>query len=371
MADEIDVDLGAVGDSVLDTIDALGGAIKKGQELAAEGQKLLGDLGISPTPATSRTADGGWNIGGEKFAGNATTWGGTCGDVQNSALPDWFPFGAFVAQRDAYRKTNNASFSPERCANTLVAWVVAGADAKQVAQFAAGTGAEGLATSDPAKMGPDEVRAYWMGVLLVASIAADCPAYNAIRDALEETWKADGACKYRALDTSATKGLSEQQLRDLGICVGVWEKGAKAPTATQDKFGRLVSPGCNEYVERAKAMLRWALTGETMQQQGAGAGSFAGFEDCVRSGNSECLTAYQPQSADFWSALREPWRFGYVKGKRVQMVKNTFGSFLAWDFGKPRGITIGAAMAISLPAVIAIGTIVALTIYAKGKTGGR
>jgi len=99
----------------------------------------------------------------------------------------------------------------------------------------------------------------------------------------------------------------------------------------------------------------------------ADAGNFASFSECVMSGDEACLTDF-PIGPEVWKRLNEPWREGYNASDKIQIVTNRFGRFLAWDFGKPRGISLNVAMAISAPLVLGLAGIgvAALGISASG-----
>lgn len=352
------------------------GEVKETAELSFG---LLASLGFDlPGMKEERTSDGGWIVNGEVFPGSATTW--TAFDkkpIKNSDLPDWFPFGALILQGKALEQARMMPEKPKGyeqlgpipLAAALCTWVEANLTADELERLKSADGAVGMSVSDPSTMNGAALRAYWCGSVLVAALrAGDAAAFNSVFDGAQEFWRQPGRC----WEIGATpKPENAQKIADSGYCVGLPLNAAGESTSDVDQFGRLASPARGDWLARARAIVRYLRTGALMQTTTTASGSFAGFEACMRSGDQTCLAGYQPQSADFWTALREPWRFGYERGKRVQVVKNTFGTFLAWDFGKPRGITIGAAIAISFPAVVAITTIVALTLYAKGKTGGR
>ena len=352
------------------------GEVKETGDLAFA---LLGSLGFDlPGMKEERTNDGGWIVNGEVFPGSAATWNALDKKaVKNADLPDWFPFGALILQRKALEQAQSMpnppkgyeDLGPTPLAAVLCTWVQAGLTADELERLKAADGAVGMAQADPSTMNGAALRAYWCGSVLVAGLrAGDAPAFNAVFKGAQDFWRSGGRC----WEIGATpKPENVEKIRDAGYCVGLPLNAAGESTSDLDQFGRLASPARGDWLARARSIVRYLRTGALMQTTTNAAGSFAGFETCMRSGDESCLANYTPQSADFWTALREPWRFGYERGKRVQVVKNTFGTFLAWDFGKPRGITIGAAIAISFPAVVAITTIAALTLYAKGKTGGR
>lgn len=371
-------------DAFKDGIGQLGVWAGEAKETFELGKGILVSLGFDlPGMKEERAADGGWIINGIVYPGADSQWSALDGmPIKNADLPDWFPFGALVTQLRAWedgRKLPTAPaglemIEPSKLAATLATWVQAGASPEEMLRLQTAEPTIGTSTSDPATMNGPQLRAYWTSTILVAAAHSmgDVATFYPFAEALTTFWRDDaaGRCNIVVLPPGYTSSTTDEQKRAAGICVGVELDAAGQSLADVDRFGRLASPAPGDYLARARAILRFLRTGEIMQEV-IGSGSFAGFESCVRSGDEACLANYQPSSPDFWAALREPWRFGYKRDKKIQVVKNSLGTFLAWDFGKPRGITIGAAVAISLPAVIAIGTIAALTIYAKGKTGGR
>lgn len=369
-------------DDAQEGLKEFGSALGEVKETFELGKGILSSLGFDlPGMKEERTTDGGWIVNGTVYPGTAATWTALDGaGVKNADLPDWYPFGALVLQRQAWEQALKLPTKPEgyellnatTLAAALCTWVQAGLTADEGDRLKAADGAVGLASADPATMDGGALRAFWSGSVLVAALRAggDCASFNEKWREADRFWRSEGRCL--ELTKQATPSAANlEKVRDAGICVGLPLNAAGESTSDVDQFGRLASPARGDWLARARAIVRYLRTGALMQTTTTASGSFAGFEACMRSGDQTCLAGYQPQSADFWTALREPWRFGYERGKRVQVVKNTFGTFLAWDFGKPRGITIGAAIAISFPAVVAITTIAALTLYAKSKTGGR
>ena len=360
------------------------GEIKETAEVGIGIMQSLGfDLG---TIKVERTADGGWYVNGTIYPGTDQIFQNSKGEsFPISSLPNWYPFGDLILQSSAWQKAGALEakkrpagwemLDPYELANRLADWAQSGATEDQLARIAESDGSIGLPVSDPAQMDAGQLRAYWTGSLLVAALASggNAPAYNAIKFDFEKLWRQAGNCRQSSGNAPETMSAATvENMRKYGICVGVPLNTEKESTAAFDQFGRLASPAPGDWASRARAIVRFLVTGETMQTPSDNAGTFAGFESCMRSGDPTCLASYQASSPDFWAALKEPWRFGYDPKKRLQVVNNTFGSFLAWRVGeKPRGISVSVAVAIGLPAVIALGTIAALTIYARGKTGGR
>ena len=379
MADDVGIEFPGLSD-IKKGLESVGDVVAEGKAIYAQGEEILGSIGIDLGATTEkRTADGGWVINGKTYQASAELVPGL--GITNGALPNWFPFGAVAVQWEVWKAMSAAisgakreeidRINPALCAWYLVQLVKAQATEAQIKELATFTGAEGLRMTDPARMTIAQLRQYWIGLLLVASIRANAPAFNELEGSLRAMWSGSpDLCRY-GTTPDPTDPAELAKRRAAGWCVGVFSADG-IPRAIQDSDGRIVSPGPGEVLPRAVAMLAYMKTGETMQETlaggGAVGGSFAGFESCVRSGDSSCLSAYTPASPDFWAALREPWRFGYNPAKKVQIVQNTFGRFLAWDlWGKPRGVSVSVAVAIGLPTVIAIGTIAALTFLAKSK----
>lgn len=372
-------------DSVSSGVEDLGNVLSKSKAAFDKMTSLLASLGFDlPNMKVERTTDGGWSVNGTIYPGTEQQFTGHLGDGHptNAELPAWFPFGELVLQRAAADSLKAAGKDPqglgvEALALCLCDWVKAGATSAEISALVGGDGSLGLPVAEPVAMTPEQLRAYWAGAGLIAAIQANAsaPEFNARWDALAAAWREPTACFWSESSSGpAAEKLTATERANRaahGLCVSVpindnWE--ATSPT---DANGKIASPTAGEWVPRARAILRFLATGELMSTA-ATAGSFQGFEACVRSGEESCLAGYTPQSPDFWTALREPWRFGYDASKKVQVVNNTFGKFLAWNIGgKPRGVSLSVVLAISLPSVVAIGTIAGLYFYAKGKTGGR
>jgi hypothetical protein len=351
-------------------LEEFGEDLGKAKKFVETGTGIVESLGVDLLGVeTGRQSDGGWIVNGKVYPGNEKTFG----DCLNSDLPDWFPFGELALQlqiqlaaRNVGKEQESNQINPTPLAQVLCVWVKAGLKGEQIETLVAAEPTIGLSSGYEST--PSGLRAYWCNLLLLAALKSEglAPTFNKITEDFSNFWRGEGRCREIG---AAPDAANKQKVASMGVCVGIPLSPDGRTLADLDEFGRLASPSRGDQLERARAILRFLQTGEVMQETPALAGSFAGFESCVRSGDQTCLANYTPSSPDFWAALREPWRFGYVKGKKVQVVENTFGRFIAWDFGKPRGITVTAAIAISLPAVIAIGTIAALTFYAKGKTG--
>lgn len=346
------------------------------KSLGVEAAGILSSLGFDlPGLKVTRTEDGGWIVNGEVFAGGERKWSGhNNAALLNRDLPNWFPFGELLIQDQASQraKAQNKSdlarsLSVFDLSQTLCDWVDSKATDEQLATIAEGDGSIGLSASQPLAMNAPQLRAYWVGTLLVAALRAggDAMAYNEVYQALFALWSEPENCVW-------VPGVGNaEERRKRGICVGVPVDPAYVSSDSFDQFGRLASPTAGDWLARARSILRYLATGETMASE-LGAGSFAAFEACARSGDEGCLAGFQSASPDFWAAIREPWRFGYKQDKKIQIVKNTFGKYLAWDFGgKPRGVSLSSVLSISLPSVIAIGTIAALYFYASSKKPGK
>lgn len=349
-------------------------------EIAAAGEsvvEVLAVLGFDLNPAeTRRASDGGWIVNGVSYPGSETTFvdRNTSRGLPNAELPEWFPFAelvlsglAFEQWQKSHTKKNEAAalLDPTWIASRLMNWAQAGASLEELAQLATVELSYGLSTSNAAEQLRQELAA--QPLLTAIAVSMDVRAFNAwLSDwhKAEEPWQSGIAAPWSVcVPTSKSSEPTDASSPSCSLLSFDETDAILTPT---DSLGRLALPRRGDYERRAKALVNTLRTGETMSSSG----NFQDFASCVTSGDPSCLAQY-PASNDFWKRLTEPWLEGYDPSKKVQLVENRFGRFIAWDLGKPRGISVTMALAISTPLVLGVAAIAASAWYLKSKTGGR
>jgi hypothetical protein len=373
MAEALGIDWGRVKDDAKKLKDAANEVVAAGESVV----EVLAILGFELIPSkTMRASDGGWIVNGVSYPGDETTFvdRNTGRGLLNSELPEWFPFPELVLSGLAFADwqksptTTNAQaqwLDPTWIASRLVNFAQAGATLEELAELAKVEPGYGLATGNEAEQLRQELAA--QPLLTAIACSMDVSAFNAwFREwtLAEEPWQRGIAGPYSVcLPTSLSVGAQEASSPSCSNLRFDDEGAVLTPT---DELGRLALPRIGDYERRARALLTTLRTGETMST----GSNFQDFAACVTSAEPSCLAQF-PASSDFWARLTEPWREGYDASKKIQLVDNRFGRFLAWNFGKPRGISVTAALAISTPLVLGVAAIAASAWYLKSKTGGR
>ena len=334
---------------------------------------------------TRREANGAWTVNGRTYAADDTTFQdrSTGIEMTNGELPDWFPFAELVLAGEAFTKwraTPTAKLEPAKgldptwLASFLIDWALAGATLEELGvmmDIAPDYGLAGDVEKSPALL-----RQYFAAIPLLAALNSlgDVGAFNVAWQeiaAAVEPWNRGEAAPYSMCVPGSAANLQAGQvgidltgLENTGSalgapgCTGVlFDASDLSIVSTYDEQGRWVRPWRGDFAKRAKSMIKTLRTGEVMQMATASeVGNFASFSQCVMSGDEACLTDF-PIGPEVWKRLNEPWREGYNASDKIQIVTNRFGRFLAWDFGKPRGISLNVAMAISAPLVLGLAGI--------------